>query len=316
MRSMAQGSITRQYHLQAWHSSSDVPHIDKSLARGIRRAYFKKLIGHHETFEQRLKKARQRNQSPYRRIATDKQLRDRVQLITELLGPLLPVYQTTAATCSKSGAVVLMLRPEPIPSAFHLDSKANLEGFVLTKPGRLVHCEFPVTITAHVVDRIIQRAGIVDLPLANNDLAAINAELSDLLPMAILATKILMNQGHTEGTSDLQILIPNEHGIFLGKWSPEEARLIIQTFVDEHKLNTSQRIAAKRIKAIQDDLIGYLLVDTVVPQWFNVSDEPFQELEQVWREYGWQFAEERLHPGLSDSAWNARHLSTSKWATA
>lgn len=306
MNQVAQSSSAKQYHLQAWRPLNDAVFIDKSLARGIRRAYFKKLLSHHETFDLRLKKAKQRNQSPFRAIETDKQLRDRIQLTTELLGPLLPVYQTTASSCSKSGAVVLMLRPSPISASFHIDSGAKIEGFAFARPGRLGRCNFPVTITAHVIDRIIQRAGIVDLPLSNSDLAAINAELSDLLPLAILATKVLLNLENTTSreASDLQILIPNQHGVFLGKWSSEEANLVIQTFVDYNKLNTSQSVAASRIKAIGDDFIAPLLMDTILPKWFNVSEEPLQALEQAWREYGWQFSEERLHPGLSDSAWS------------
>ncbi len=306
MVSSVQTFTSSGYHLQTWSSNPGAPVIDKSLARGIRKAYFQKLATHHATYTQRLEKAQMRNQSPYMRIKSDKQLKDRLELAGRMLGPLLPVYSATSITCSKASSVILMLKPDAESGFYYKDSGACIEAMCFTRPGRLQHLKLKITVAAHVIDRVIQRAGLIRTPLQNQDISAINAELSDLLPVAILAARVLGRINNSQGSDEaarLQILIPNPHGVFLGKWSQESSQLVIQTFVDNSKLSPCQRQAAARIEAVNDAEIANQLVDAMTPGWIGMDSEPLKKLEQIWREYGWQFSEDRLHPGLSDAAW-------------
>lgn len=49
-------------------------------------------------------------------------------------------------------------------------------------------------------------------------------------------------------------------------------------------------------------------IDILTAGWMNVDVTCMRErLLETWRDYGWRFDEQRLHPGLSDRAWAAPH---------
>ena len=306
MQTHTQSNRASAFHLQNWTAKEDGVAIDSSLARGVRRAYFKRLYAHYQTYLERVHNAHQRNQSPFSKIKNDKQLRERMALTEKLLGPFLPVYVTQCFTSSRSAAAILFLNPDEVPEMPQVNSDACVDALCFTRPGRLMHFEMHIKIRAHVIDRIIQRAGVVDLPIRRPDIEAIHAEISDLLPLSVLAVRVLSRIVSEQGDREaerLMILIPNEHGVFLGRWSAAERKLVLQTFVDEHKLNQAQRMAVAKIQAIPEADLSTQLMTALVPGWTFSGQEVLTHLEQTWREFGWMFAEERLHPGLSDKAW-------------
>ena len=100
MQTHTQINRASAFHLQNWTAKEDGVAIDSSLARGVRRAYFKRLYAHYQTYLERVHNAHQRNQSPFSKIKNDKQLRERMALTEKLLGPFLPVHMTQ---CFKIG---------------------------------------------------------------------------------------------------------------------------------------------------------------------------------------------------------------------
>ena len=76
--------------LKPMPSSAAVPYIDASLARGIRRAYFRELLRQWSDFKMKMKQASRRNMGLGRPIDSDKQLRERCSQMEKMLGPLIP----------------------------------------------------------------------------------------------------------------------------------------------------------------------------------------------------------------------------------
>ena len=177
-----------QYLLPA---SVEASPIDASLACGIRRSYFRTLIAAWDTYAVRRKRAEARNRSFSQRVGTQRQLRDRVALLEELLGPLIPISVMQMDARSRGGAVLLGLCPEPVPAAPKSNSSAQVNAWVLLRPGRAVRYEVSLMVSGHAIDRIIQRARIVDTPISRADIQAINAEFADALPLAVLALQVI-----------------------------------------------------------------------------------------------------------------------------
>ena len=168
-----------------------------------------------------------------------------------------------------------------------------------------------VKVSGHAVDRVVQRAKMVDLPVRRPDIQAINAEFADALPLACIATEDLLEVQRTQGehaAQDTQVLLPAPHGVFLASWSCEEQALIIRTFVDGEKLTEQQLEAVREISQWADAQLSTQVLNILTTGWMNVDVTGLKErLLQTWREYGWRFDEQRLHPGLSDRAWSAPH---------
>ncbi len=285
--------------------------IDASLARGIRRTYFREL----ERQWKRLKKARTqamgRNASIARRINSDKQLRERLHQLEKMVGSLIPCASAYVDANSRGAAFILGLRPNVIPTLPIAECQANLVALTLLRPGHFLEVGVRVKVSGHAVDRVVQRAKLVELPLRKPDIEAINAEFADALPLACIATEILLEVERTQGgdsARDTQVLLPAPHGVFLASWSCEEQALIIRTFIDGAKLTVPQREAVREIAQWADGQLSTQVLNILTAGWMNVGVTGLKErLLQTWRDYGWRFDEQRLHPGLSDRAWAAPH---------
>lgn len=291
--------------------TTPVTSIDASLARGIRRTYFREL----QTQWKRLDRARTfalgRNASIARRIDSDKQLRERLQQLERMVGPLIPCASAYVDANSRGAAFVLGLKPDPIPALPLAECQARLIALTLLRPGRFMELAVRVKVSGHAVDRVVQRARMVGLPVHDSDIQAINAEFADALPLACIATQVLLDLEHEQGQAvaqDLQVLLPAPHGVFLGSWSGEDRALIIRTFVDSNKLTEPQREAVRAIAGWADGELSAQVLNTLTAGWMNVDVSGLKErLLETWRDYGWRFDEQRLHPGLSDRAWSAPH---------
>jgi hypothetical protein len=192
----------------------------------------------------------------------------------------------------------------------NVDSHAYVRALVLLQPGRLLPLEVAVRIRAHAVDRVVQRAHVVELPIRDVDMQAVNAEFADLMPLACVAARILterVNEGDetAETARSLNVLLPAQHGVFLGGLCSDSQQLEIRTFVDHAKLNASQQEAVLEIRRIAEEQVCAEALQALVPGWMGTpAQSPLRdELFQAWQHFGWRFQEDRLHPGMSDRAW-------------
>lgn len=281
--------------------------IDSSLARSIRRNYFRRLAREWGAYEQRRQRAARRNVRLSAESSTRRQFRDKVALLEKFVGPLLPACTLRIESGSRAAAVAWALVPEEVPTAIHVDSHASLRALVLLQPGSYCAMNVAVRIRAHAVDRVVQRAHVVDLPIADLDMQAINAEFSDLMPLACLAASILATHAADVGDPQaeaLQVLLPTQHGVFLGCWCAASQQLEIRTFVDHARLNGAQTQAIREIHEIAQDHMCAQALSAMIPGWMGAGDEGVRRrLFQAWEHFGWRFDEDRLHPGLSDRAW-------------
>jgi hypothetical protein len=100
------------------------------------------------------------------------------------------------------------------------------------------------------------------------------------------------------------ILLPSAHGVFLASWLPEERRLLVKTFVDGRQLVQPQIEAVREIAAIGEGQINAHILDAMAPGWLQLRRQDInRSLFDAWQHFGWRFDIERLHPGLSDDAW-------------
>ncbi len=299
--------------------------IDSSLARSIRRGYFRRLAREWAAYDQRRGGAAGRNVSLSAWMDTRRQFRERLGLLEKFAGPLLPACTLRIESGTRAAAVVWALKPEDVPTAVNVDSHACIRALVLLQPGRLLPLEVAVRIRAHAVDRVVQRAQVVDLPIRDLDMQAVNAEFADLMPLACVAARILTEKVNgrdvgaepaeaagaaevAETARSLNVLLPTQHGVFLGGWCSDIQQLEIRTFVDHAKLNAAQREAVREIQRIAQDQVFTQALQALVPGWMGSADEGGlrDRLLQAWQHFGWRFEEDRLHPGLSDRAWQSR----------
>jgi hypothetical protein len=305
--------------------------IDLSLARSIRRGYFRRLAREWAAYDQRRGRAAGRNVSLSAWMDTRRQFRERLGLLEKFAGPLLPACTLRIESGTRAAAVVWALKPEDVPTAVNVDSHACIRALVLLQPGRLLPLEVAVRIRAHAVDRVVQRAQVVDLPIRDMDMQAVNAEFADLMPLACVAARILTEKVNgrdvgaetaepaeaagaaeaAETARSLNVLLPAQHGVFLGGWCSDSQQLEIRTFVDHAKLNAAQQEAVREIQRIAQDQVCTQALQALVPGWMGSADEGGlrDRLLQAWQHFGWRFEEDRLHPGLSDRAWREHDVS-------
>ncbi len=299
--------------------------IDSSLARSIRRGYFRRLAREWAAYDHRRGRAAVRNIKLSARIETRRQFRERLGLLEKFAGPLLPACTLRIESGTRAAAVVWALKPEDVPTAVNVDSHACIRALVLLQPGRLLPLEVAVRIRAHAVDRVVQRAQVVDLPIRDLDMQAVNAEFADLMPLACVAARILTEKVNgrdvgakpakaaeaAEAARSLNVLLPAQHGVFLGGWCSDSQHLEIRTFIDHAKLNAAQQEAVREIQRIAQDQVCTQALQALVPGWMGSADEGGlrDRLLQAWQHFGWRFEEDRLHPGLSDRAWREHDVS-------
>lgn len=144
--------------LEPLRASDAAPRIDASLARCIRRAYFRELLVQWDRYVLQMKQAARRNNGLGRSMDSEKQLRERCLQIEKMLGPLIPCASAVVHANSRSGAFFLGLLPEQVPTMVQADSKSALMALLLLRPGKYMPLEVSVWISGHAVDRVVQRS--------------------------------------------------------------------------------------------------------------------------------------------------------------
>lgn len=282
--------------------------IDQSLARSVRRAYFRSLLSEWDRTTAALKAASRRNTFRNRWITSDKQLNAQVRVMEKIISPRLPIAQVRLDARSRGASVVLALLPDPLPPSVTATSNASVEAMMLLRPDGLVWKPVNVVVSGHAVDRVIQRCRLMELPIGREDLAAVNAEFADALPLACVAASALRRLAASAGpeaAEALNVLLPAPHGVFLANWQDDAGRLLLKTFIGRDQLNDAERVALDDLRRLAAGSIESHVLDDILPGWLSLDPQALHaELLDAWRRFGWRFDVDRLHPGLSDLAWS------------
>lgn len=285
--------------------------IDPSLARGIRRDYFRSLAREWRAFEQRTNcdAARNVRAMPPEGFRSDKALRNGGRVLERRLGRLLPAAGISLDARSRSARVAFTLRPVSEETDVGRPEALDVTAFVMPRPGTLLVHSDGVRFTAHAVDRIVQRAGLVSTPVANEDIAAIHAVFADALPWSCVAEHALLSMqrdGET-GIDRLNVLLPTQHGAFLGAWKTEAQRLVLKTFVGNDRLWPSEREGLAELRRFREEEIAAHVLDGIAPGWLPLNNRSLcRGLVDCWRRFGWRLADEEKNPAMSDAAWESR----------
>jgi hypothetical protein len=283
--------------------------IDPGLARGIRHGYMRQVRDAWKRFGLRWKVAKQRSRHPA--VDTPKSYRKACAQGRDWLGPLLNVTEMQLSSGAKAAWLSFSLQPHFDPTALGAGDLMRGQVLGFLRPGGGFLWDFPIAITGHTLDRVIQLAGLVTTPLAVADIHAINAEFADLLHFAGPAVAALARLPGTEA-AELNVLLPSQHGFFLCDFVPSGQSLVVRTFVDEAKLWPAEREALRELREVNESELAVLALGAVAPRWMACADSwILSRLPEIWRHLGWRLKEEERPGGLSDRAWQSRDLEMS-----
>ena len=181
---------------------------------------------------------------------------------------------------------------------------AALVADVITYPADAKRSIVPVFFRRHAVERIIQRAGIVDLPLTSYDIEAIHAEFSSALVWGMAASAVL-KQRRADSSSLTSIIIPSDHGIFLGQYDQGSGQLIFNTYVDNSKLWDEEHYALAQLRQFDNGLLALTALEAFSPGWTRAQESPVaQGLIETWKKFGWLLRERYSQPDVETMAWD------------
>jgi hypothetical protein len=266
--------------------------IDAALARGIRRGYMRHLRDAWRAH--RLKSIADGARNRLSCVDTQKAYRKSLAACRSRLGTLLGVTELEVNTPSRSGWLALSLVPVfDEGSSGSADALECYASFLL-RPGGAGSRRLRVSFSGHALDRIIQRSGLINTPVTEQDVRAINAEFADALHYASPAFAAITTQpGDDAGR--LTLLLPSPHGFFLGRFDPAESMLRVKTFVDESRLRRSQREALLELNGIDQGRLALVSFSMITPGWLGCADADLSVvLLRIWRELDW-----RREPGLA-----------------
>lgn len=282
--------------------------IDSGLARGIRRGYLRRLKAAWATLRARNRAALQRNR--YLTIDTPKAFRRSCRQYRDRLGPLLTITELSVEAGARLGWISLALKPQLDVAPLGAADNLTATSFVFIKPGGAYRRDVSMRFTGHAIDRVIQRSGLVALPLSDADIHAINAEFADALHFSSAAITTLMQLSPEEAMA-IPALLPSASGFFLGNFDPAGRELIIRTFVHQSRLWSSERQALSELRNISEAALALASLRALTDNWLPTGGEIVGErLSDAWRNFGWRLAEEEVPKGLSDRAWASRDTGT------
>ena len=279
------------------------PFICPSLARGIRRAYLETLDASWVDFSQRVKAFRRRTGGV--EITSPKAFRREVDRFKT---KLMPQFLSAADIGVESGRKKAWM----IFTLVHRQDSANVLGkagvccTLLGYPHVLDVRSLPIEFTGHAIDRLIQRAHVVDLPLSSSDLNAIHAGFASAMIWAAAAAKAMQKLDEEE-QARTDVIIPADHGIFLGRFDPQVSRLVLTTFIDSARLWEEEIYALKQLNELGEERLALSALNLMADGWMGHNDTHVSErLIDIWKTFGWVIREREERPGKMDAAWLAK----------
>jgi len=278
------------------------PLICPSLARGIRRAYFEVLDANWADFGRRMKAFRQRTGGID--ISSPKAFRREVERFRTKLMPQF-LSSTDIGVASGRKRAWMMFTLSHLQDSAHDIGRAGITCTLVGYPHVVNFSTLPIEFTGHAIDRLIQRAHVVDLPLSQGDLNAIHAGFSSAMIWATAAAKAMQVMSEEE-QARTDVIIPADHGIFLGRFDPQVSRLLLTTFIDSAKLWDEEIFALGQLNRLGEERLALSALDLVANGWMAHDDTQVSErLIGIWKTFGWVIREREERPGKMDAAWAA-----------
>jgi hypothetical protein len=286
-------------------------HIDASLAKGIRRAYLESLDSSLQRFSQQRRKELQRN--PSLQVETSKGFDKEVEKLRRNINASGMIQsEISVSTKHKRFWASLFLTRETEQSSgngrgMSPTGHARTTVLALTfPPARNWMRPMSIKITAHAIDRVIQRMGIVDAPISPEDIKAVNAEVAQSLIWAAASFFILGRVPPAEAEA-LTLIFPSQHGFFIGKYLTSPVELSLVTYVDRNMSWEEQREAFRILDAASDSELGFWASDVIARHHIIAEHSDADDLiYHCWRDYGWRIREKLDRPGQLDAAWNSK----------
>jgi hypothetical protein len=281
--------------------------IDPSLARGARREFLRVLSEEWKAYAKREASDLLRNE--YLSAPTTKSFRRAIERARVRLGRLLPVSEVAFDAKSRGGWLAFSL--EPKVNSQGAAEGARVRALMLRKGRPPLEGTLCATFASHAIDRVIQRARIVDLPPTFGDIEAINAEFADAVLFIGPALHVLSTLKDNEITG-LHLLLPAQHGFFLGCFDRENGGVLIKTYVDHERMRDYEREALRELQRIPVEVLALCSISQFAPGWTaSETDWVGAALLRAWRDFGWRLAEHERPQGLSDRAWASRDAAES-----
>jgi len=277
--------------------------IDASIARGIRSSYFGHLDNAWKSYLANEKAEAMR--LPVRGFATAKSFRKEITRVKKQVIPrFLPISEITVSAGKREAWMMLTLASLSEERTDLHFQDAALVADVIEYPANGKRSIVPVVFRRHAIERIIQRAGIVDLPLSHSDIEAIHAEFSSALVWGMAASTVL-KQRINDAANLSSIIIPSDHGFFLGEYLKEVGQLIFNTYVDNSKLWDEERYALDQLRKFDNGLLALTALEGFNQGWVCVEKSPVTHgLIGIWQKFGWLLRERYLQKDTESIAWN------------
>lgn len=286
--------------------------IDPSLARGIRRAYLESLDQTWSRFISLRKRSKLRQ--PYLQVKNVKGFDKNVEKLRRdaEIASLMSSEITVRTKHRCLWASLFLTREVDSHSEYRNGmtptGHARVRALSSTYPADEWVAPLSIRVTAHAIDRLIQRTGIVDLPLRERDIRLVNIELSQSLLWAVAAFFILGKIKIDEG-SELTLILPSQNGFFIGKLSSNPIELSLVTYVNRESKWQEQQEAFRILDSISETDLALFASEVLARNHMNIQHSAVdQAIYQCWRDYGWRIREKLDRPSLLNECWNGRQM--------
>jgi hypothetical protein len=277
--------------------------VDPSIARGIRSSYFGSLGNAWKSYLANEKAEARR--LPSKEFVNAKSFRKEIsRMKKQRLPRFLPISEITVSAGKRTAWMMLTLTSLSDKRGDAHFQDAALVADVLTYPASGKRSIVPVFFRRHAIERVIQRAGIIDLPVSTADIEAIHAEFSSALLWGMAASTIIKKKMH-ETANLTNIIIPSDRGFFLGHIGEGTDQIILNTYVDNSKLWDEERYALEQLLKFESGLVALTALEGFNPGWIDLKNSSITHgLIDTWREFGWLLKERHLNPDAASTAWN------------
>ena len=283
--------------------------IDPSMARGIRSSYFGSLEDAWSTYL--ANESADFRRQPRKSFNNAKSFRKEISKIrNQRLPKFLPISEISVRSGKREAWMMLTLTSicdSPNDDLFH---NAALVADLITYPADSKRSIIPVFFRRHAVERVIQRSGVVDLPLKKNDIEAIHAEFSTALVWA-MAASMLLTCGKKLSEKISSVIIPSDNGIFLGEFLVDSQQLILKTYVEKKMLWDEERYVLNDLYKFNHAQLALAAIGGFNPAWSDKHDPLIKEkLLKIWQRFGWLLKERNRQSDDQELAW--QHFRSSQ----
>jgi hypothetical protein len=288
-------------------------HIDPSLARGIRRAYLETVNASNENLKRTLRQNILRQSRL--QVDTSKAFHKEIDRCRSLIEQSGLKHQELTLECRKRGLWAALFLNRDLEGGLigshgmHATGYARVQTMRITRnPNHMMIKPMNIMISEHAIDRVIQRLGLIDLPIRVSDIQAINTQLSDILIWAA-ASFFVLGELSQDDSNALTIVLPSEYGFFLGEFNTDQVELRIKTFIDYDKRWPEQLDALRLLRSVELSSLASLAGEIVCRHFFDIQHSALDHsILRCWKEYGWKLKERVERPSAQDAFWERSEM--------